>query len=348
MSRPCDACIVGAGPAGMFAVAALGQLGLSATLVDALPDWGGQCAALYPEKPIFDIPARPSVSAGDLVADLAAQIAPYAPAFRGGEAVVAIEDEDTTFRVRLSGGDHIRTRVVVLATGGGAFRPNRPPLPGIEAFEGRTVHYAVRDRAAFAGRRIVIAGGGDSALDWALSLAPEADGVALVHRRPKFRAAPSTVAALHAAIAQGAITLHAPGQLSALHGEGGVLTHVEVRPIGGDPHAATRIPADALLAFYGLATDASAMDGWGVGAGAGGIAVDPATMQTCRPGVFAIGDIASYPGKLKLILTGFAEAACAAHAVRRHLFPQERFHFEHSTTRGVPSRPVPASEDTPW
>jgi thioredoxin reductase (NADPH) len=342
MSRP--VLIVGAGPAGMFAAFALGQLGLDAVLVDALPAMGGQCAALYPEKPIYDIPGRPQVTAGALVEDLAAQMAPYAPEFRGGQPAIAIDDVPGGFSVRLADGTQIAASAVILALGGGAFRPNRPPIPGIEAYEGRSVHYAVRSRAAFAGRRVAIAGGGDSALDWALALAGEAAGVHLIHRRPTFRAAPATVAALHAAIERGAITLHAPSQLCGLRGTDGVLAEVELRPIGGDPHAATRIPADALLAFYGLATDFGALEGWGIGADGRGIPVDTATMGTCRPGVFAIGDVAAYPGKLKLILTAFAEGAAAAHGVRRHLFPQEAFHFEHSTTRGVPLRAAPASE----
>lgn len=333
-----DVCIIGAGPAGLFAAFALGQLGLGAVLVDALPHPGGQCAALYPEKPIYDIPARSAVTAGALVDDLVAQTAPYAPQFRGGAAVVAIEGADRRFTLRLADGAEIVARAVILAVGGGAFQPNRPPLAGIAAFEGHSVHYSVRERAAFAGRRVVIAGGGDSAIDWALALAGEADSVALVHRRPQFRAAPAAVAALHAAIAAGTIVLHAPCQLAGLHGAGGILEAVAVKPVGGDPAATQLLPADALLAFFGLATDTGAFAAWQVDAGPDGIPVDPASMATRRPGVFAIGDIAAYPGKLKLILTAFAEAAAAAHAVRRHLHPEESFHFEHSTTRGAPGR----------
>lgn len=344
MCHAADVCIVGAGPSGMFAVFALGQLGLSAVLVDALAQPGGQCTALYPEKPIYDIPSRPSVTGDELIADLRAQMEPYEPVFVGGETVAAMDEHAQGFRVRCSGGTTIQSKAVILALGGGAFQPNRPPLPGIQSFEGRSVHYAVRDRAALKGQRIVIAGGGDSALDWALLLADQAKSVALVHRRPSFRAAPASVAALHKAIERDAITLHAPSQLSGLLGEDGVLHSVEVRRLGGDPNCVERIPADVLLAFFGLTTDLGALADWGITAGSEAIPVDPATLETCRPGIFAIGDVAAYPGKLKLILTAFSEAARAAHAIWRRLNPQIAFHFEYSTTRGVPQHHAAAAE----
>jgi thioredoxin reductase (NADPH) len=228
----------------------------------------------------------------------------------------------------------VRARAVIVAAGAGAFGPNRPPLDGLPAYEATGgVQYYVRKRDALAGKRVVIAGGGDSAVDWALALHDIAQ-VSVVHRRPKFRAAPEAAAKLEHLAAAGAIELVIPYQLHALHGTGGTLAEVEVASLDG---AYRKLPADVLLAFFGLSMDLGPLADWGLALERHHVAVDPATCQTSLPGVFAIGDVATYPGKLKLILQGFSEAAMAAHAIHPLVHPDQALHFEYSTTKGVPT-----------
>lgn len=329
-----DAVVIGAGPVGLFAVFALGQVGLSAVVVDVLPEAGGQCAMLYPEKPIYDIPGRTMITGAELVDDLVAQAGAYTPRYLLSCRVQTVTDRDGRLELGLSDGSRIRTGAVVIATGAGAFGPNRPPLDGLEAFEGTSVFYAVRSTERFRGQRVVIAGGGDSAADWSVMLADVAASVSVIHRRRTFRATPATLAQLEQLAAAGKIEVVAPASLSGLEGEGAELRAVLIDDGYGQ---ISRLPADALLCFFGLSKDVSALEDWDIRAGPKGVPVQPDTMVTCRPGVFAIGDIASYPGKLKLILTGFAEAAAAAHAARAHLKPAQAFHFSYSTTRGQPS-----------
>jgi len=224
---------------------------------------------------------------------------------------------------------------VIIAAGVGAFGPNRPPLPGIEGFEGKSVFYFVTRREDFRGKRVVIAGGGDSAVDWALSLAEVAASVQVVHRRPKFRAAPESAARLDALARAGKIELVIPYQLHALEGVGGALNAVVVSDLANNTQ---RLPADVLLPFFGLAMNLGPVAEWGLNLERNHIRIDPATSATSARGIFAIGDIATYPGKLKLILTGFAEAAQAAHAIFPLVHPGEALHFEYSTTKGVPGR----------
>ncbi|MDB5620386.1 NAD(P)/FAD-dependent oxidoreductase [Tardiphaga sp.] len=331
-----DVAVIGAGPVGLFAVFALGQVGLNAVVVDALSEAGGQCAALFPEKPIYDIPSRPDITGAALVEALLTQARPYAPDFRLGRRAVSISDMDGAFEIALSDGSWLRVKAVVIATGGGAFGPSRPPLAGLDAFEGQSVFYSVPVPARFTGKHVTIAGGGDSAADWAVHLAEIAASVTVVHRRPTFRAADATVAAMARLVEEGKIRVVAPGTLAGLEGEGTTLHAVRIDRPGSE---LLRVPADALLCFYGFAKDVSALSAWEVGAHREGIPVDPRTYATQRTGIFAIGDIAHYPGKLKLILTGFAEAAAAAHAARQHILPGRNFHFEHSTSKGVPSKP---------
>lgn len=329
-----DVAVIGAGPVGLFAVFALGQVGLNAVVVDALNEAGGQCAALYPEKPIYDIPSRPDITGAALIEALLAQARPYAPDFRLGRRAVSIFDLDGTFDIAISDGSRLHVKAVVIATGGGAFGPNRPPLTGLDAFEGHSVFYSVPVPARFSGKHVIIAGGGDSAADWAVHLAEIAASVTVVHRRPTFRAADATVAAMARLVEAGKIRIVAPGTLAGLEGTGNALHAVLVDCPGTEP---LRVPVDALLCFYGFAKD-SALSSWEVGAHREGIPVDPRTYATQRAGIFAIGDIAHYPGKLKLILSGFAEAAAAAHAARQHILPGRTFHFEYSTSKGVPSK----------
>lgn len=330
-----DVAVIGAGPVGLFAVFALGQVRLNAVVVDALNEAGGQCAALYPEKPIYDIPSRPDITGAALIEALLAQARPYAPDFRLGRRAVSISDLDGTFDIALSDGSRLHVKAVVIATGGGAFGPNRPPLTGLDAFEGHSVFYSVSVPARFSGKHVIIAGGGDSAADWAVHLAEMAASVTVVHRRPTFRAADATVAAMARLVERGKISIVAPGTLAGLEGAGNALHAVLIDCPGIET---LRVPADVLLCFYGFAKDISALSSWEVGAHREGIPVDPRTNATQRAGIFAIGDIAHYPGKLKLILTGFAEAAAAAHAARQHILPGRTFHFEYSTSKGVPSK----------
>jgi thioredoxin reductase (NADPH) len=333
-----DVAIVGAGPVGLFAVFECGMLNMTCHVIDALPSTGGQCSALYPEKPIYDIPGFPKLLAHDLVTRLEEQAAPFKPVYHLGQQVVALNARDGgRWLVETSAGSRIEATVVLIAAGVGAFGPNRPPIPGIEAYEqgppGQGVHYMVKRREDFRGRKVVIAGGGDSAVDWTLALADVAERVAVVHRRDKFRAAPDSVRKLHALADQGAVDLVVPFQLADIEGEGGALTAVIVRDLDG---AARRLPADALLPFFGLSQQLGPIAEWGLELQRHHIVVDPATCATRRPGIFAIGDIVTYPGKLKLILTGFAEAATAAHAMYALVHPGEALHFEYSTTKGLP------------
>ena len=334
-----DVAIVGAGPVGLFAAFECGMLKLRATLIDALLEVGGQCAALYPEKPIYDIPAHPAIAAGHLVSQLEQQIAPFGTPRLLGRRVERLEGERGAFRLVTDKGDEIRARAVLLAAGAGAFGPNRPPLDGLAAYEATgAVQYLVRRRDDFAGQRVVIAGGGDSAVDWALSLKAVAARVFVVHRRAKFRAAPETAARLDAAAARGEIELVVPYQLHGLRGGGGVLTGVEVAHLDGTIRA---LEADRLLPFFGLSMDLGPIATWGLALERHHVQIDPVTCETSVPGVFAIGDVANYPGKLKLILQGFSEAAMAAHAIHPIVHPGEALHFEYSTSKGVPGGAEP-------
>jgi thioredoxin reductase (NADPH) len=332
-----DVAIIGAGPVGLFAAFECGMLSMHAALVDALPEVGGQCTALYPEKPIYDIPAIPNIAAGALISQLEQQIAPFAVPRLLGRRVTSLAGGPGAFTLGTDGGDEVRCKAVLLAAGAGAFGPNRPPLDGLAHYEDTScVQYLVKRPEDFRGRRVVIAGGGDSAVDWALSLKDVADKVFVVHRRPKFRAAPETAAQLAAAHERGELELVIPYQLHALHGADGALERVEVVTMEGERRD---LEADRLLAFFGLSMDLGPIAAWGVDLERGHVAVQPATCETSVPGVFAIGDVAAYPGKLKLILQGFSEAAMAAHALYPIVHPDRALHFQYSTTTGVPASP---------
>ena len=330
-----DVAIIGAGPVGLFAVFECGMLRMKSVVIDTLEAIGGQCAALYPEKPIFDIPAHPEIAGADLIAALEKQAAPFAPTMLLGRRVEKLAQADGGFELVTSAGDVIACKAVVIAAGAGAFGPNRPPLEGLAAYEASgAVRYMVARREEFRGKRVVIAGGGDSAVDWALSLKSVAAKVTVVHRRDKFRCAPESAAQLKDAAERGEIELAIPYQLHALKGAGGALEAVELATLKGEVKS---VPADHLLAFFGLSMELGPIADWGLGLERSHIAVIPATCETNIPGVFAIGDIATYPGKLKLILQGFSEAAMAAHAIHPRVFPGEALHFEYSTSKGVPA-----------
>ena len=327
-----DALIVGAGPVGLFAVFELGLLDVRVHLVDILPMAGGQCAELYPEKPIYDIPGFPIVTGQALVNNLLEQAKPFAPQFHHGEMVSSLESIGTAeaplFRVGTDAGTLFEAKTVLIAAGGGSFQPKKPPIPGIEAYEQTSVFYAVRRMEQFAGRRVLIVGGGDSALDWALNLHAVASRVTVLHRRDAFRAAPHSVNAMRAHVAAGTMDL-AIGQVVGLEGEGGILSGVTVKH---DDGTTTEIGCDAMLPFFGLTMKLGPVADWGLNLHENLIPVGTATFETSVPGIFAIGDINTYPGKLKLILSGFHEAALAAQRVHRYVFPDKRLTFQYTTS----------------
>ncbi len=329
-----DVLIVGAGPVGLFAVFQCGMLKMRCHVVDVLEMVGGQCAALYPEKPIYDIPAHPSITGQNLVDQLQAQIAPFNPVFHLGQQVETLhKNDDGTFEVTTSKGTRFHTKAIIIAAGSGAFGPKKPPLNDLEKYEGSGVFYYVTNKNLFKDKKIVIAGGGDSAIDWAIILADLASKVYVVHRRPQFRGAPDSVEKLHTLANEGRLELVIPYQLSSLEGQNGVLSGVGVETLDGQKRL---LEADALLAFFGLSSNLGALSQWGLDGAKQVLAIDPTTGSTNIPGIFAVGDVASYPHKLKLIMTGFAEAAQAAHAAYGFVFPDRALHFEHSTTSGVP------------
>ena len=326
-----DVVIVGAGPVGLFAVFELGLLDIRCHLVDILPKPGGQCAELYPEKPIYDIPGFPSVTGQEIVDRLMAQGEPFKPVFHHGEMVEAIEPlgtpEAPLFLLRTSFGKSLRCRAIVIAAGGGSFQPKKPPIPGIEAYEGTSVHYAVRRMEAFRDRDVVIVGGGDSALDWTLNLQPLARRLTLVHRRDDFRGAPHSVNAMRALVAEGAMDL-VIGQVSGLHGADGTLEAVDVKGAEG----MTRVACERLIPFFGLTMKLGPVADWGLNLTENLVAVDTEKFETSTPGIFAIGDINTYPGKLKLILSGFHEGALAAQRIHRYVHPEKRLTFQYTTS----------------
>ncbi len=328
-----DILVIGAGPVGLFAVFEAGMLGMKCHVVDVLDEVGGQCAALYPEKPIYDIPGYPEILAGDLIDKLARQVAPFNPVYHLGRQVTALTPRpDSGWRASAGAGLEIEAAAIVIAAGVGAFGPNRPPIPGIEAYEGRSVFYYVKRREDLRGRRVVIAGGGDSAVDWAIALSDVAASITVVHRRAKFRAAPASERRLKELAAAGTIDFAIPYQLAGLDGRDGRLTAVRIATLDGTERV---VPADALLAFFGLAMNLGPIAAWELNLDRNRIVVDPATCATGRAGLYAIGDIAHYPGKLKLIVTGFAEAAMAMHAAYALARPGQALHVEYSTLRGV-------------
>ena len=330
-----DVAIIGAGPCGLFAVFECGMLKMRTVVIDTLEEIGGQCAALYPEKPIYDIPAHPAIAGAELINRLADQAAPFSPQYLLNQRVERLTQTADGFLLQTSATRTVSAKAVIIAAGAGAFGPNRPPLAGLAGYEASGgVRYMVTKREEFRGKRVVIAGGGDSAVDWALSLKDVAEKVVVVHRRPKFRAAPESAAQLEAAAARGEIEMAIPYQLHGLEGDGSKLDAVVLSTLKGEEK---RVEADHLLAFFGLSMELGPIADWGLGLDHSHIQVDPSTCETNIPGVHAIGDMATYKGKLKLILQGFSEAAMAAHAIHPRVFPGEALHFEYSTSKGVPA-----------
>lgn len=323
-----DALIIGAGPVGLFAVFELGLLDIKAHVVDILDRPGGQCTELYPEKPIYDIPGLPIVTGQGLTDALMAQIKPFGATFHFSQRLETLaKAEDGRFRLVTDFGTEIVAKVVVIAAGGGSFTPKRPPLQGIEAYEAKSVFYSVRRMDDFRGKDVLVVGGGDSALDWTLNLQPIANSLALLHRRDEFRGAPHSVEQMRTLVRDGKINLLI-GQMGALHGEDGALEAVTVKT----KDAETRVVANRLLPFFGLTMKLGPVANWGLNLHENLVKVDTEKFETDTPGIFAIGDINWYPGKLKLILSGFHEAALMAQAAHKIVYPGKKLLFQYTTS----------------
>ena len=338
---PVETVIIGAGPVGLFQVFELGLLGIGAHIIDSLPQAGGQCTELYPDKPIYDIPALPICGAQELIDRLLEQAKPFKATFHLGQEVSELRVlEGGKFQVATSTGTRLVAGAVVIAAGVGSFQPRRLALPGIEEFEGRAVHYRVKTAADFHGRDLVICGGGDSALDWTVALCGKARSLTLLHRRAGFRAAPATVARMR--------DLVGAGKMQVLEGTAAGLRRDDDKLVGLDVHTADgrdlALPADHVLAFFGLHPKLGPIAEWGMELERRALKVDTEKFETSIPGIFAIGDINTYPGKKKLILSGFHEAALAAFAIQHHLFPDKRQFLQYTTTSPIMQKRLGVSD----
>ena len=323
-----DALIIGAGPVGLFAVFELGLVDIKAHVVDILDKIGGQCAELYPEKPIYDIPGLPIVTGQGLTDRLLQQIKPFGAQFHLNRRIDTLErTDDGRFRIGTDADEKFIAKVVVVAAGGGSFTPKRPPLAGIEAHEGKSVFYSVRRMDDFRDKDVLIVGGGDSALDWTLNLAPLARSLTLLHRRDEFRAAPHSVEQMRALVAANKVRLLI-GQMATLHEEAGALAALTVRTKDGE----IRVPANRLMPFFGLTMKLGPVANWGLNLNENLIRVDTEKFETSEPGIFAVGDINCYPGKLKLILSGFHEAALMSQAAYKLVYPGKKLLFQYTTS----------------
>jgi thioredoxin reductase (NADPH) len=323
-----DVVVIGGGPCGLFAVFELGLLDLKCHVVDILDRPGGQCAELYPEKPIYDIPGFPVITGQGLTDNLMQQIAPFKPEFHFSRMVTGLEKlPEGGFRLTTDADEVLNCKVVVVAAGGGSFQPKRPPVDGIEAYEGKSVFYAVRKMEDFRDQDVLIVGGGDSALDWTLNLQPIARSLTLVHRRPEFKAAPASVNRMQEMVSEGKINF-LTGTVARLEGDDGQLSVVHLSQASGE----TTIHATRMLPFFGLTMKLGPVADWGLELNDNLIVVDTEKFQSSVPGIFAIGDINHYPGKLKLILSGFHEAALMAQAAKHVVSPNERIVFQYTTS----------------
>ena len=323
-----DVIIIGAGPVGLFAVFELGLLDMKCHLIDILDVPGGQCAELYPEKPIYDIPAIPVCTGQELTDKLLEQIKPFEPIFHLGQMAESIvKSENGNWIVTTDSNVSLEAPVIVVAAGGGSFVPKKPPLKDIEEYEGSSVFYSVKKMETFRNKNLVIAGGGDSALDWTLSLQPIAKSLTLVHRRDDFRAAPDTIKKMRNLVSENKMVLEI-AQLNEIKGSSGNIESLRVKGDRGEYD----IKCDTLLAFYGLTMKLGPVANFGINLDRNLIPVDTEKFETDVEGIFAIGDINHYPGKLKLILSGFHEAALMAQQAFKYVYPERRLRFQYTTS----------------
>jgi thioredoxin reductase (NADPH) len=313
---------------GLFAVFELGLVDIKAHLIDILDRPGGQCTELYPEKPIYDVPALAVVTGQELTDKLMEQIKPFGAEFHFNQRVDTLERLDGGFRLTTDLGKRFECKIVIIAAGGGSFTPKRPPLPGIEAYEDKSVFYSVRKMENFRGRDVLIVGGGDSALDWTLNLQPVAKSLTLVHRRAEFRAAPASVQKMLALVESGDVNFKL-GQVTELHGDNGQLRSVTVKGADGETFEQK---TEIMMPFFGLTMKLGPVADWGIQLNENLIPVDTAKFETSDPRIFAIGDINTYPGKLKLILSGFHEAALMAQAAHKYVYPDKKLIFQYTTS----------------
>ena len=324
-----DAVIIGAGPVGLFQVFELGLLEIKAHVIDSLPEVGGQCIELYPDKPIYDIPAIPVCTGRELTNNLLKQIEPFGAQFHLGQEVSKLERQaDGLFLVSTSQDNHFLSKTVFIAGGVGAFQPRTINLEGIDAFVGKQVFYHVKNPEQFTGKRIVICGGGDAALDWAIHFCEIAASVTLIHRRDDFKAAPKSIAKMRELCANNQMELLI-GQVTSYEAKDGFLAEITFTNIDGESQ---QIPVDDLLVFYGLSPKLGPIAEWGLNIDRKQICVDTQKFQTSIPGIYAVGDINVYPGKKKLILSGFHEAALAAFAAAEYLNPEKQIQLQYTTT----------------
>jgi thioredoxin reductase (NADPH) len=326
-----DVLIVGAGPVGLFSVFELGQLGIKACIVDCLDEVGGQCSALYPEKPIYDIPAYPVINAQELILNLNKQIKPFNPKILLSQKVEKIIDLDNSFKVFTTSNTEISTKCIFIAAGNGAFGPNKPPIKNIDKFENKSVFYSIKNKSIFNNKTIAIAGGGDSAVDWAIELSKNAKKVFFIHRRQNLRASPKNVDILKS-LQKKNVEFIIPFQLDSINGKDGKISELILKDLDNNNK---KINTDFFLPFFGLSNDLGPIKNWELEIEKNILKVDQSTCKTSKDRIYAIGDVCTYAGKLKLILTGFSEAATAAHDCYKTVHPEKVLHFEYSTTKGI-------------
>ncbi|TDB68133.1 NAD(P)/FAD-dependent oxidoreductase [Arundinibacter roseus] len=328
-----DICIIGAGPVGLFAVFEAGLLKMRCHLIDALPQVGGQLSEIYPQKPIYDIPGYPEVKAQELVDNLMQQIAPFKPTFSLGERVEVLEQqEDKSYLVQTNEGTQVRCQVVVIAGGLGCFEPRKPEIVGLEQFEGKGVGYMVKNPELLRDRRVVLAGGGDSALDWTIFLASVAKEVTLIHRSDSFRGAPDSAEKVFELAQEGKINLILNSNIRAIHGNG----HLQEVIVEGKDKVQSSLKADHLVALFGLTPKLGPIANWNLAIDKSAIKVNTEDYSTNVERIYAIGDINTYPGKLKLILCGFHEAALMCQSAFKYVYPSQKLSFKYTTVNGAP------------
>ena len=328
-----DAVIIGAGPCGLFQVFELGLLGLKAEVVDSIRQPGGQCTELYPDKPIYDIPAIPVCSAEELTEALLKQIEPFNCGMHLREEVCVVrKNNDDSYHVETSAGTQFHAKAVVIAGGVGSFQPRQIRVPGAENFAGKTLHYRVQDPKQFAGKKLAILGGGDSALDWVLELINVAEHITLVHRRDEYRAVPASIDKMRKLVADGKMDVIENAKATAIDGVDGLIKSITIQP---KEKQLVDVLADHVLVFFGLAPKLGPIANWGLDINRKTINVDTEKFETSEPGIYAIGDISFYPGKKKLILCGFHEAALAAFAIKNRIEPGKKVHLQYTTTSPI-------------